>query len=209
VFLRCQAHFSNSHRRRGLPGGPFFRRPARARIGVRGKEFRGCAEFHAPHPHWLLPLAKGSCPFEVSIPFDATWRSPASASTISYIKHSKMKTPGGRIACGALAPVYKKRFRKFRLKITMPNRREQGGRERMHHRLSSALMDAVLTGGAPLVRRQRPGSRFGVASSAAVRTSRDPTTRRDKARRASSSRPSSVQRLELRVIAIQAREKAQ
>jgi len=130
VFLRCQAHFSHSHRRRGLPGGPFFRRPARARIGVRGKEFRGCAEFHAPHPRRLLPLAKGSCPFEVSIPFDATWRSPASASTISYIKHSKMKTPGGRIACGALAPVYKKRFRKFRLKITMPNRREQGGRER-------------------------------------------------------------------------------
>lgn len=58
MFLRCQAHFSHSHRRRGLPGGPFFRRPARARIGVRGKEFRGCAAFHAPHARPAAPACE-------------------------------------------------------------------------------------------------------------------------------------------------------
>jgi len=66
----------------------------------------------------------------------------------------------------------------------------------MHHRLSRDLIEAVPKA-ALLSAPATPRSRFSVASSAAVRTSRNPAARRGKARRAWASHRSSVQRLEL------------
>ena len=188
------------------PAGCFSGAAPRRELGCEAKNFVAAPSSTLRMPARLLPLAKGSCPFEVSIPFDATLRGPASASTISYIKHSKMKTPGGRIACGALAPVYNKRFRKFRLKINLPNRRE---RERENaSSIICALIDAVLTGGAPLCAGNAPGR--ASASRARLPFERRVIRLRGVAKLgAPHLLTARAQRLELSVISIQAREKAQ
>ena len=70
MFLRYQAHFSHSHRRRGLPGDRFLGAPPVRELGCEAKNFVAAPSSTLRMPARLLPLAKGSCPFEVSILFD-------------------------------------------------------------------------------------------------------------------------------------------
>ena len=166
-----------------LSGGPLFRR--RARLDNWGATHR--ISGLARRPTALRPLdcsrlRRSHVLSSVSMHFDAIYGEPG--VHFGHLVHQTFKNENTlredcmRRSCSCI----QKRLRKFwPERQAVPN--GVNGERRMHHRLSDAVVEAILTGGARCA-PATPRSRFSVASSAAVRTSRDPTARRGKARRA-------------------------
>jgi hypothetical protein len=167
-----------------LSGGPLFRRRARAWIiGVLRTGFRGLRGDRPLCVPWIAPACEGAMSFPRSQCISTRFLESPGVH-FGHLVHQTFKNENTlredcmRRSCSCI----QKRFRKFwPERQAVPN--GVNGERRMHHRLSDAVVEAILTGGARCA-PATPRSRFSVASSAAVRTSRDPTARRGKARRA-------------------------